>query len=445
MQENTNAQLARLGQLLDLQRDARDAESIPVLGFVAVNETKNLLEYRQAAMWMPGKRVVAVSGLHQPETHAPYTQWLHRLFSGLPDHSTSFALTAPDIGKSVSADWEQWLPPHALVVPLKRPDGERLAWLLLARDTHWQSAEIALLDELAHAYGHALAMLAGKTPWLKRASRPAAVLRLVRNLILVAGLGIGLAWPVPLTTLAPAEVVAVDPFLVRAPIEGVIERFHIRPNQPVKAGQLLFEFDATALKSKRDIARSTLSVASEEYRQAAQQAVTADKGKLEMALTRGKVAEHAAEARYAESMLNRIQVTAPKDGVAIFTEASDWVGHAVNLGERVIEIADPEQVELLVRLPVADAIALEPGARVKLFLATAPQAPLSATVRYATYRAEVMPDNTVAYRVKATFADGQKRPRIGLTGTAKLYGERMPFVYYVLRRPLAVARQWLGW
>lgn len=439
-------QLKQLSWLLELQRHARAAESIAALGFVAVNETKQLLDYRQAALWVEkGKRVAAVSGLQQPETHAPYTQWLERMLAKLPQHASSFTLNAQQVDKRSSADWEQWLPTHALVAPLKRANGEVLGLLLLARDADWQDGEIALLDELANAYSHALAGLVGKPSWLKSAGKTSHTVRWTRNITILAAMAYGLSVPVPLTTLAPAEVVAVDPYLVRAPIEGVIDRFHVRPNQMVSAGQLLFEFDSTALKSKRNLAMSTLSVAAEEYRQAAQMAVTNEKGKLDMQLNRGHMAERSAEVRYSEDMLKRVQVTSPKSGVAIFAEASDWVGHAVSLGERVIEIADPNQVELLIRLPVADAISLTTNAKVKLFLASAPQAPLNATVRYAAYRAEAMPDGTVAYRVKATFVKEQKLPRVGLTGTAKLYGETMPLAYYLLRRPLAVARQWLGW
>lgn len=439
-------QLKQLSWLLELQRHARAAESIAALGFVAVNETKQLLDYRQAVLWVQkGRRVAAVSGLQQPETHAPYTQWLGGMFAKLPQHASSFTLNVQQVDKRSSADWEQWLPTHALVAPLKRANGEVLGLLLLARDAEWQDGEIALLDELANAYSHALAGLVGKPSWLKSAGKTSNAVRWTRNITILAAMAYGLSVPVPLTTLAPAEVVAVDPYLVRAPIEGVIDRFHVRPNQMVSAGQLLFEFDATALKSKRNLAMSTLSVAAEEYRQAAQMAVTNEKGKLDMQLNRGHMAERSAEVRYSEDMLKRVQVTSPKSGVAIFTEASDWVGHAVSLGERVIEIADPNQVELLIRLPVADAISLTTNAKVKLFLASAPQAPLNATVRYAAYRAEAMPDGTVAYRVKATFVKEQKLPRVGLTGTAKLYGETMPLAYYLLRRPLAVARQWLGW
>ena len=34
--------------------------------------------------------------------------------------------------------------------------------------------------------------------------------------------------------------------------------------------------------------------------------------------------------------------------------------------------------------------------------------------------------------------------RIGLKGTAKLYGERAPLGYLLLRRPIASVREWTG-
>ena len=43
-----------------------------------------------------------------------------------------------------------------------------------------------------------------------------------------------LVFPVRLTVLAPGELVAANPSVVRSPLDGVVERFHIKPNQSVK-------------------------------------------------------------------------------------------------------------------------------------------------------------------------------------------------------------------
>jgi hypothetical protein len=50
----------------------------------------------------------------------------------------------------------------------------------------------------------------------------------------------------------------------------------------------------------------------------------------------------------------------------------------------------------------------------------------------------------LGYRLKASFADGTRIPRIGLRGTAKIYGEQVSLFYYLMRRPLAALRQLIG-
>ena len=46
--------------------------------------------------------------------------------------------------------------------------------------------------------------------------------------------------------------------------------------------------------------------------------------------------------------------------------------------------------------------------------------------------------------IKAKLLDATHPPRIGLKGTAKVFGERVSLFYYLLRRPLAAARQFVG-
>jgi len=148
---------------------------------------------------------------------------------------------------------------------------------------------------------------------------------------------------------------------------------------------------------------------------------------------------------YAQSLLDRIHVTASRDGLALFDDPNDWIGRPVTIGERLLEIADPTQGELEIWLPIADAITLKPGAEVEFFLNIAPGSPLHATLRQTSYEASLSPANLLGYRLKATLDDPSRMPRIGLRGTAKIYGEKVTLFYYLARRPLAAARQFLGW
>ena len=73
-----DASVQPLLTLLQLGRRARAASDLAALGFVIVNETLQLVPYRQAALWinMGLPRGAAVSGLPQPDHGAPYVQWL---------------------------------------------------------------------------------------------------------------------------------------------------------------------------------------------------------------------------------------------------------------------------------------------------------------------------------------------------------------------------------
>lgn len=107
-----------------------------------------------------------------------------------------------------------------------------------------------------------------------------------------------------------------------------------------------------------------------------------------------------------------------------------------------MEIAAPDQAELRIELAVADALDFQPGTEIVLFLDSAPLHSHSARLQRSAYEAQQTTSGQLAYRLDATF--DQSPPRIGLRGTAKIYGERGPLAFYLLRRPLAALRQTVG-
>jgi hypothetical protein len=81
---------------------------------------------------------------------------------------------------------------------------------------------------------------------------------------------------------------------------------------------------------------------------------------------------------------------------------------------------------------------------VTLYLNATPLQPVSARLRFVAHDASVRPDGSYAYRVRAALAE-PPRHRIGLKGTVKLAGGWVPLGYWMLRRPAAAVRQFLGW
>jgi hypothetical protein len=444
---NLEAQLFGLSTLVQLVKRARHAGTALELAFVMVNETHNLVPYRQAALWRRERagqgRVVAISGGAVVERNAPLTVWLNRAFAKLDqaDAAGARAVGAGDLPDELREEWAEWIPAHALLVPLSLDGNRTLGALLLARDQPWNDGERHLVQESADGYAHAWAGFLGRRRslwarlwggrrWLKFAAAAAVVAAM---------------WlPITLSALAPTEVVAFQPTIVRAPLDGVVDHFDVQPNEPVTQGEKLLELDPRAIENKLEVAGKALAVAEAEYRQAAQQALFDDKARAQLAVLKGKMDQRRTDVTYAKSLLERIHVTASRGGLAIYDDPNDWIGRPVTIGERLLEIADPGQAELEIWLPVADAITLKPGAEVEFFLNIAPNAPLTAKLRQASYEATPGPSNVLGYRIKATLDDPTHPPRIGLRGTAKIYGEKVTLFYYLARRPLAAVRQLLG-
>ena len=157
-----------------------------------------------------------------------------------------------------------------------------------------------------------------------------------------------------------------------------------------------------------------------------------------------RVQEKVAELGFLGELLAKSKLTAPQGGVAIFSSPEDWRGRPVQVGERVMMIADPSLIDVTIYLPPDDAVELEAGAPVNLLLHVDPLSPLEAKIERSSYEATLAPDGTLAYVIRAQLAHGQGLPRIGLRGTAKIYAGRVTLAYYLLRKPLAFMRRSLG-
>lgn len=320
-------------------------------------------------------------------------------------------------------------------MPLKDRLGEVFGGLWLAREQPFNEAELTLLAQLGDTYAHAWLALQPRKPWRLRWPKK-------KLLAIAAGLCLLLLIPVRQSVLAPAEVVPLGGRVVAAPLDGVIAEFLVKPNQRVAAGDLLVRFDATSLKAQADVAERALGVAEAELKANAQRAFADAESSSRIDLLAARVEQKRAERDYARELLARSEVRAERAGIAVFADAERWTGKPVQTGERLMQIADPAQAELRIELPVGDAIALQPGAEVALFLDSDPLNRHAARLERAAYEAQGTAAGQLAYRLDAAFLDAP--PRIGLRGTAKLFGDRAPLAYYLLRRPLAALRQSLG-
>ena len=431
---------------LQLEQAARQAPTVEALRFAMVNETRRLLPYRQAVFATGSARgrmrVEAVSSVAVLERNAPYLRWLQRVMTWIAraeNVDQCHVIDPQTLPKRDRDEWEEWSAAQVLWCPVRNREGVVVGVLWLGRDIPWQDGEKITAQRLVDCYGHAFLALAGGKVDRRRRGRTRLLL-----LAVLAGLTLLMAMPVRQSALAPAEIVPSDPVVVAAPLNGVIAEFMVEPNEVVIEGQPLFRFDDTNLRSEHAVAERTLGIAEAELRRATQGAFSDRQDGGQLAILENQVQLRNAELTYAQELLDRVDVVAETSGVAIFADPNDWIGRPVTTGERILQIADPLQVEVRVHLPVADAIVLQDGVEVDLFLDVDPLRPVSARVSSANYEAELTPDTVLAYRVTADLAEGAAPLRIGLQGTAKIYGETVPLAFYLFRRPLAAVRQTIG-
>ena len=151
------------------------------------------------------------------------------------------------------------------------------------------------------------------------------------------------------------------------------------------------------------------------------------------------------EAAYAEEQLKYSIISADREGIAVVEDFIDWQGRPVNIGEKILTIADPEQIEFQIFLPTKDSLLIRKEARVKVFLDSDPLNSLDGKVLRTSYKPSLTSENILAYKIVANYHDSQGEvPRIGLRGTAKIYGEKTSIFYYIFRVPINLTRQFLG-
>lgn len=440
-------QILKLTVLLQLQRRARQcsAEELP---FVMVNETCQLIAYRQAVLWRvsTGRKasVTAVSGVAVPNNNAPMIMWLNDVCNHLSRSDYFSAIrqfNKKDLPASLAASWDEWLPGCGLLAPLTDPEGSVYGVLGLFRQEQWTDAEPTVLSYLTESYAQSLILA------MTRKKRRAMLTRMRGKILTMGVLGLAAVacfLPVRLSALSPAVIVSSAPEMIRSPLNGVVKGFSVAPNHSVRRGEKLLSLEDRELRSRLDVARKAYEIASEEYLQVSQQAIVEDNAKSRIAILEARMEQQRMEVEYVDSLLQRVVLESPIDGVAIFDDPNDWIGRPVSVGETILQVSHPHDISLEIHVPAGDAINLERGADVLFFLNTSPVKPVPAKISFASYHAGLQSDGYLAYRVEADFSVKDPRLRIGLRGTAKIYGESRPLGLLLLRKPINVVRQWLG-
>lgn len=432
--------------LEQLAAKARQAQTPQELLFLMANDSFALLPYRSAlVLTVEGGRcrLAVASGLAFIDRTGPYGSWVEKVVAHLrPRLGAQHVFGVQDLPPELAGPWAEYWPDLVHLHPVRGRDGAELAVVAYLSDHVWPDSAGALLATLHQVHGLCLqALRDGRRGWAQALQRLARGRR-----YLLAGLALAVAAmfiPMQQFIIAPAEVVSLDATVVTAPVEGIVAEMVARPNQPVKKGQVLVRLDDTAIRNRLESARQSLGVARADFLAGAHRAFAAPERAGESGVLKGRIQERLAEVAFLNEQLGLLEIRASRDGVAVYGQANDWIGRPVSPGQRIMELADDRQLGVTVWVPVADSINLSRGAPVNVLLYADPLNPITATIEEASYQAVKSPDGVAAYRVRAQLGP-DVQVRLGLRGSAKITGERVFLGYFLFRRPIAAARQWLG-
>lgn len=440
-----NQQTSPVAELLRLEQGIREQESLQEVTYFMVNETQTLAPCEQV-VFIAGdanrSQVKGASNLVEIDHTVPLISWLESLANHIrasDKHLQVHEIQVQDVPVDLRKEWSELTQRHLLWVPLLDPRRGLQGYLVLASPQSWQEHHMALLTHLGQSYG---VILAG----FQKQRRNYRSFRLRWVWLLVMAMLVASAYiPVRLSVLSPAEIIAQEPHPITAPLQGVVKKVLVKANQAVSVGTSVVAMETRELTQQVELANKAVMVAQAELHQASQASFSSRESKAKVDQLKAQLALREAELSFSQMRLSQASIQTPVAGLVLIEDVHSWKGRPVQLGERILLVADPTQVEVELWVDVHDAIALEAGSEVTLFLDIDPTTPISASVSSASYKPEMAPSQTMAYRVRASIDTELDVPRIGLRGVAKSYGEPVSLFYYLLRRPITSARQWLGW
>lgn len=425
---------------LDLLLGAAQASGRDELLFHIVNRSVAATPYDRASAWdLRGRPILlAVSGNATPDPRAPFAAAWSALIRAMKKRNAGGILGPgsffnPDAFEKMS-ETTGGLSAVWCVLP------ERRVGFLFERwgEAPFRPEEVAGLERLVRAYALAWksrGRAAGRRRWL----RP------LFWLVFLAAAGTAMALVrVPLRVVASCEVVARNPHLVSAPMEGVIDEVLVAPGGVVKKGDDIAVYDSRLMEEELKVTRRQVEVVEAQLASARARAFADVRYRGEVALLEARLEQELARLDALEVRFSRRRVVASADGMVQLDDARAWRGRPVSTGQAIMWLVDPDDTRVKLWLPQDDRIDFDMSRPVHVHLHALGGEGRAARLTYISSFAQPGPDGLYAFPAEAEWETEGGQPPLGLRGTASIYGQETSLGYWLFRRPLAWLRRWLG-
>jgi hypothetical protein len=443
--------VARLAAMVQLGIEAGRTRNQQHLVFLILNRTLMLTRYDRAALWRIDSRkphLLGVSGQTEPNRMAPLVERWRQVISALDRPDDTQCINAEQLGNA--SPWQELM---------QRFNGLTVAWVVIDAGIRgrfglwlerwtaqpWQEAELTPLRSCAAMYATAWRALPSRAARLVKALRPDSRRRLFIAAAFAVVMLLLIFVRLPLRIVAPCEVIAAQPLAVTAPLGGVIEQVHVEPGERVDADQLLASYDRQVAMEELKVAQQQVAIIEAQLQRLRAQAFDDPANRGELALLTNRLAQEKARLELAEYRAGQLDLRAPRAGVVVIDDPGAWRGRPVQVGQRIMMLVDPDQTRLQVWLGESDNIAFDPDHPVEVLLNCDPTHARQAHLRYVSIHCAMQDGQPVGYRAEADWISPPDDLKLGLRGSAVLYGPRVSLGYWLVRRPLAWIRTMTGW
>lgn len=419
--------------------------------FVILNDTIHLVRYDRAILWdfeNPSKpKCLGISGQTTFSKNSELVRKITKIVKSIKNPKVPQQLTANQlVGENEIWNDLQAGKPNSLVLWLPIHFDDKLIlglwlekWNVTEKDIPTIDVQNILSNFLLESYGVAWNNVHAKkffkhvnlsrTQWLLLA------LSLVASLFIIH---------IPLRIAAPCEVVPKDPIIVAAPLEGIIEKVVVKPGETVHKDDILVEYHKTVFLQNLKVAQKQVQILQADVNRAMTLGFKDERSLSELAVLKLKLEKEKLALGLAEYYASKLIIKAPQEGIVIIDNPDEWRGKPVQIGEKILILSNEQNTKIRIWLPENDNIVLDPKRNIKIFLNIKPEISYRASLIYVAAESIVTEKHLASFIAEADWIDKPKEVKLGLKGTAILYGENVSIFYFIIRKPWASVRNFIG-
>ncbi|CRX37365.1 efflux RND transporter periplasmic adaptor subunit [Estrella lausannensis] len=412
-----------------LSYSANTSKTRQQLIFLILNETIRIIQYQRATLWKidGDAELVGVSGTSQFNPDAEQFQYLKNELSTFDNKKETKVFGMVKGEPSPERPSLLWLP-----IPIQ---GEANLGLLLERwrKQEWLEDEQVIIGFLMKNYATAWDRFNSQFHWKALLTRKTAV-------IVTAAALIVFIIPIDLPISAPCEVIAKDPYVIAAPLDGIIENVTADPGKVVRKGDILFSYDSKETLQELKAAEEEVRVLKAQLERSYILGLEDQEQQEQLAVLKHRLNKAQSYLDLAEHRVQELDVRAPEDGIVQIDDPDKWRGNPVKIGEKVLTITDPKKSMVKIWIPEGDNVFIDPEKDIKILLNISPEKTYRAQLSFLSSES-VLDDHSIpSFVAEAEWVKSPEHEQLGLKGSATLYGPRVSVFYWLARRPWAFLR-----